>query len=339
MKPILAITCGDTNGVGPELALRASLHPVCRRTCLPVLVGPPAVFQFYASALRIRASFRDWDGSRVTLRRTPHRDIPVFASSELLANEISPGSPTSHGGLAAGHALEAAVRLHARSAVDAIVTAPLSKKALHLAGYDFPGQTEMLQALTSSRDVGMMLVSPLMRIGLLTIHIPLRRVPPEITEALIVQKVTLFHEALRKDWRVKRPHIALLGLNPHAGEDGEIGLEEQEIMIPALQGLRRTGIRCDGPFAADGFFARYDPRTWDAVVAPYHDQGLIAVKQTARGRVVNVSIGLPLVRTSPGHGTAMDIAGKGIADPAGMVEAVKTALFLSKNRRYAARAL
>jgi len=333
MKPVIAITCGDTNGIGPEVALRASLHPASRRECVPVLVGPIDAYRFYARGLRLTARLQTWDGSRAALREVPRGTIPVFPSSEIDARAIRPGIQSRAAGFSAARAIEEAVRLAAQSAVDAIVTAPLSKQSLHRAGYHYPGQTEMLKSLTCSPDVGMMLISPAMRVALLTIHIPLREVPAAITQELVVRKAKLVGTALQRDWRIRRPRIAILGLNPHAGESGEIGQEERKILIPAIGRLRRSGLRCEGPFPADGFFSRYQKKEWDAVIAAYHDQGLIPVKQSAGGNVVNVSIGLPIVRTSPGHGTAMDIAGAGKADAGATVAAVRTAVLLFTNRK------
>jgi 4-hydroxythreonine-4-phosphate dehydrogenase len=200
-----------------------------------------------------------------------------------------------------------------------------------------PGQTELLQRLTRSPSVAMMLVSGSFRVGLVTIHTPVRNVARELTAALLVERVTVIHRALRTDWRIRSPRIAVLALNPHAGEQGDIGNEEQRVIIPVTAALRKKGMRLEGPFPADAFFARYTPGAYDAVIAMYHDQGLIPLKMTARGRAVNVSAGLPIVRTSPDHGTAFDIAGRSIADPASMIEAVRTAVTLSAHRRRTAR--
>jgi 4-hydroxythreonine-4-phosphate dehydrogenase len=216
---------------------------------------------------------------------------------------------------------------------DAVVTAPVSKQALHLAGIRVPGQTEMLQQLTRSKQVAMMLVSPTLRVGLVTIHVPLRAVSSTLTADLLLSRCMLVYDALRGDWRISRPRLAVLGLNPHAGEGGDIGTEEQRLILPAIAALRRKGIRAEGPFPADAFFARYAPGSYDAVIAMYHDQGLIPIKMSAGGRAVNVSVGLPIVRTSPDHGTAFDIAGRGIADPRSMVEAIRLAVLIARNRR------
>jgi 4-hydroxythreonine-4-phosphate dehydrogenase len=215
----------------------------------------------------------------------------------------------------------------------ALVTAPVSKHALHLAGINAPGQTELLQRLTRSPHVAMMLVSGPLRVGLVTIHTPLRNVSRTLTHALLRERVTVIHRALRTDWRIRSPRLAILALNPHAGEGGDIGNEEQRVIIPVIASLREDGLRLDGPFAADAFFARYEPGVYDAVVAMYHDQGLIPLKMSARGSAVNVSVGLPIVRTSPDHGTAFDIAGRSIADPASMIEAIRTAVTLASRRR------
>jgi len=191
----------------------------------------------------------------------------------------------------------------------------------------------MVQQLSRSRHVAMMLVSPTLRVGLVTIHIPLSDVPRTLTPALVIERISVIHAALRQDWGIPRPALAVLALNPHAGEGGDIGTEEQRVILPALERLRTKGIRLDGPFPADGFFARYHPGVYDGVVAMYHDQGLIPLKMSSRGRAVNVSVGLRIVRTSPDHGTAFDRAGRGTADPRSMVEAILLAVRIAHNRR------
>jgi 4-hydroxythreonine-4-phosphate dehydrogenase len=220
--------------------------------------------------------------------------------------------------------------------VDAIVTAPVSKRGLHRAGFAWPGQTEMLQALSSSRHVAMMLVSQTLRVGLATIHLPLDAVAASLSFRDLKERILVIHQALVQDWNIRKPHLAVLGLNPHAGEGGDLGKEERRVIVPVIRSCRASGILLDGPFPADGFFARYRPGTYDAVVAMYHDQGLIPLKMSSFGRAVNVSVGLRIIRTSPDHGTAFDIAGKGVADPNSMVEAIKLAASLAKNRRYTA---
>ena len=326
MKPSIAITVGDFNGIGPEVVLKSVTHPQVRRICSPVLVGPSSVFHHYAELLGIRYADRPFG-----LPAGRSRALPVVESSVVGPDSIHPGTLSHAAGRAAAHAIETAVRLAMTRQVAAVVTAPVSKQALHLAGVRYPGQTEMVQALSHSPRVAMMLVSPTMRVGLVTIHHPLADVPRKLTAARIIDRVTVLHEALQHDFGVRRPVLAVLALNPHGGEGGDLGTEEQRVILPALERLRRRGISLDGPFPADGFFARYVPGTYDAVIAMYHDQGLIPLKMSAGGRAVNVSVGLRMVRTSPDHGTAFPLAGTGTADPHSMIEAIRTAVRIARS--------
>lgn len=328
MKPRLAITAGDFNGIGPEVVLRSIRSREVRDAAIPVLVGPANVFQFYAGLLGMRLSLIPF-GSR----RIPPGAVQIIESSDVPATRIMPGTLARDAGKAAADAITTAVGLAVRGQVDAIVTAPVSKQAMHLAGVPFPGQTEMVQHLSRSRRVAMMLVSRSLRVGLVTIHAPLSRVSHLLTAGLITERIATIRSAVIQDWGIARPALAVLGLNPHAGEGGDLGTEEQRIIIPALERLRRRGFTLDGPFPADGFFARYHPGQYDAVVAMYHDQGLIPLKMSSSGRAVNVSVGLRIVRTSPDHGTAFDLAGRCAADPASMKEAILLAIRIAHNRR------
>ncbi len=249
---------------------------------------------------------------------------------------ISPGKIDRVAGLAAAAALETAVRLAEGGTVDAIVTGPLSKRGLHLAGFPVPGQTEFLQELTGAPSVAMMLVHGGFRVGLVTIHEPLKNVPALITRRALIQRIGVLSAALRIDWGIARPRLAVLALNPHAGEGGDLGREELEVILPALAWLRKHRTDVDGPFPADAFFARRMEQKFDLVVAMYHDQGLIPLKVAARGAGVNVTAGLPIVRTSPDHGTAFDIAGRGVAEPASMIAAITLAARLWTGRMQSA---
>jgi 4-hydroxythreonine-4-phosphate dehydrogenase len=333
MKPTIAITVGDYNGIGPEVSLKAIAAPRMRRLCTPVLVGPPLVFERVASRLALSIRFVPFPSGGSGSGRT----VQVLEPSPGCPVRFSPGKLSADAGAAAGAAIRSAVSLAMEGRAMAVVTAPVSKHALHLAGINTPGQTELLQRLTKSPHVAMMLVSGEFRVGLVTIHTPLRNVPRELTGSLLRERITVIHRALRTDWRIRSPRLAVLALNPHAGEGGDIGNEEQRVIIPVIASLRKLGMRLDGPFPADAFFARYAPGTYDAVVAMYHDQGLIPLKMSARGHAVNVSVGLPIVRTSPDHGTAFNIAGRSIADPASMIEAIRTAVTLASRRRGASR--
>jgi 4-phospho-D-threonate 3-dehydrogenase / 4-phospho-D-erythronate 3-dehydrogenase len=328
MKPRIAITMGDMNGIGPEVALKAAVSPVVRRVCEPLLVGRPEVFARYARLLRPVPCISVTPAGGTPGRGPEVRVIEVPGPRAV----ARPGRITRKAGEAASRAIAAAARMALVGDVEAIVTAPVSKRALHMAGITYPGQTELLKDLTDSPSVAMMLVSPAMRVGLATIHLPLTRVPGALTRATLFGRITTIHRALRKDWGIARPRLAVLGLNPHAGEGGDIGKEEQRVIIPVLERLRADGMRLEGPFPADAFFGRMDRERYDAVVAMYHDQGLIPLKMTARGRGVNYSAGLRIVRTSPDHGTAFPIAGTGTADPRSMVEAVRLAAALARAR-------
>jgi 4-hydroxythreonine-4-phosphate dehydrogenase len=316
-KPLLAITAGDMNGIGPEVVLKALAHSRVRSACTPVLVGPAAVFRYAAKP-----------AGKVAL-------LSKVAIVELPGKEDAtprPGALSQAAGRIAGLAIEKAVELVHAGEVEGIVTAPVSKHALHLAGFNVPGQTEMLQELTGAPGVAMMLVSHAMKVGLATIHIPIKAVSRALTFELLTSRVRIIHQALRQDWKIRKPRLALLALNPHAGEGGAIGSEEARVIIPALAQLRKEKMDVEGPFPADAFFGRGTPDDYDAVVAMYHDQGLIPLKLTARGAAVNVSVGLPIIRTSPDHGTAFDIAGKGRADERSMVEAICLAALFARNR-------
>ncbi len=329
VKPIIAITVGDPNGIGPEVALKCVLSQQVRRLCTPVLVGPPEVFQFYARRLHLSVTLEQF--SEAHLQSSRRKMIPIIP---LTTGRVSvhPGKISASAGRIASSAIIRAVDLARADTVNGIVTAPVSKKALHAAGISFPGQTEMLQHLTKSGNVAMMLVSDVMRVGLITIHVPIKKVATTLNRRLLRDRITVIHNSLRTDWRIRNPRIAVLGLNPHAGEGGDIGTEEQAIISPVLQGLRRQRMSIDGPFPADAFFGRYTPGAYDGIIAMYHDQGLIPLKMSSFGSAVNFTAGLNVVRTSPDHGTAFDIAGKGIANPQSMIEAISLAVTVAQNR-------
>lgn len=336
MKPVIAITVGDFNGIGPEVALKGAVHPSVRRLCTPLLIGPPSVFEYYARRSMLPVHIRPLDAhSGQKAERRGIVDLPCVESSSVDPSSIKPGRISRLAGAAAAVAIETAVRLLQIGAADAMVTAPVSKRAMHLAGVEFPGQTEMIQRFSGARRVVMMLASDSLRVGLMTIHVPVAEIARRISRELLLERIRIIDEALRRDWGIRTPKLAVLGLNPHAGESGDLGSEEKRLIIPVLRSLQRTGLHLDGPFPADAFFARYTPGSYDAVVAMYHDQGLIPLKILAAGKGVNISLGLPVVRTSPDHGTAFDIAGKGKADASSMVEAVRLAVLIANNRRSA----
>jgi 4-hydroxythreonine-4-phosphate dehydrogenase len=328
LKPILAITIGDFNGVGPEVVLKAISHPTVSKLCTPLLVGPLSVFEETAKRLKIKSTL-----IKASLPLLKFSGIPVLDVGDGIGADIQYGIPTKASGRSAGVALERAVELCLQDKADVIVTAPISKEALNLAGYNFPGQTEMIALLSHSQRVVMMLVSDTMRIGLVTIHTALKNVANQISKEKIIEKICIINESLKKDFRIKKPLLAVLALNPHIGEKGLIGTEDDEIVSPAIVESRTIGISVEGPFSADAFFGNHLYQSYDAVVAMYHDQGLIPLKMSSFEKGVNFSAGLKIIRTSPDHGTAYDIAGKNKANISSMLEAIKLAIIISKNRR------
>ena len=327
MKPVIAVTIGDFNGIGPEVSLKAALHPAVRRVCLPLLVGPLNIFEHECRRLRIKTAI-----GKASLPLLSHSGLMVFDVGDGIFADVHYGKVSKSAGKNTGTAIERAVDLCMRKKVDAMVTAPASKEALQLAQFHFPGQTEMVALLSRSAHVAMMLVSNKLRVGLVTIHTSLRSVADQITKEKIVEKISVVHDALVRDFRIPRPRIAVLALNPHAGEHGLMGTEDDQIVGPAVEQARSRFPQTEGPFPSDAFFGNAGHKKFDAVVAMYHDQGLIPLKMASFGKAVNYSAGLNIVRTSPDHGTAYDIAGKNKASMTSMVEAMKLAVLISKNR-------
>jgi 4-hydroxythreonine-4-phosphate dehydrogenase len=306
-RPRLAITLGDPRGIGPEATHAALTDPEIAALADYTLIGPDA----------LQMSARHYLGIGGWTR----------------GDEASAGA-------AAGRAIEAGIRLALAGEVDALVTAPIDKHALRAAGYSFPGHTEMLQALSGAPAVGMLMAAertlgagPL-RVLLATTHLALRDVPAALTAELFLTQTRLAHAALREWWRIERPRVALCAVNPHASDGGLFGDEEARILAPAIAALRREGIDAIGPVPADTVFSRAMRGEFDAVVAPYHDVGMAAFKTAAFGSGINVTLGLPFPRTSPDHGTALDIAGRGIADAGSMKEAIRLAARLAGRRLY-----
>ncbi|MBI4428167.1 MAG: 4-hydroxythreonine-4-phosphate dehydrogenase PdxA [Ignavibacteriales bacterium] len=325
MKPLVAITIGDFNGVGPEIAMKTATTPAVRNICTPILVGPLNVLEHTLKSLKLRGKF-----AKTSLSVVSDSSTPVFDVGDGIWADVQWGKPTKASGKSAGTAIEQAVDLCLKKKVHAMVTAPASKEALNLAGYSFPGQTEMIALLSRSKHVAMMLVSETMRVGLVTTHVPLRAVSESISREKIVEKLMVVHDALQRNFRIKNPSIAVLALNPHAGDKGIIGTEDDDVVAPAVAEAKSRHINVEGPFPADAFFGNRSHEKFDVTLAMYHDQGLIPLKLSSFGKGVNFSAGLNIIRTSPDHGTAYDIAGKGKANISSMVEAVKLAVRFSR---------
>jgi 4-hydroxythreonine-4-phosphate dehydrogenase len=322
-KPIIAVTMGDPSGIGPEVIMKSLASPEIRNLCRPVVIGTFSVF----------ARMKDHLGSPVRLEPGSLSEDGGVEADTILVLECPAGfdEPIHFGqaapatGEAAATAIRMAVDLAMHKRVDAMVTGPVSKQALRQAGYRFAGQTEFLAELTASPEVIMMLTSPHLKVALVTTHCRLAEVAGLITTQRIIRRLSILHSWLPAWFGIDAPRIAVLSLNPHAGEGGLFGPEESETIEPAVARARDMGIQAFGPLPADAALARWPTDPYDAYLAMYHDQGLVAVKMDAAGKGVNITLGLPIIRTSPDHGTAFDIAGKGLADPGSMTEAIRLA--------------
>lgn len=314
-KPRLALTLGDPNGIGPEVVLKALADASLRDEAELVVVGSEAVLEQHAERLGLGA------------------DVPVWEVAPGVRPEVAWGETTGTAGRLAMRAVERAADACLAGDADGMVTAPISKEAITLAGYHVPGHTEFIAERTNAAGYAMMLVRDNLRVGLVTTHLPVRAVADAVTEAAILGKLRILHAALRTDFGIAEPSVAVLGLNPHAGDGGVIGREEVEIVAPALERARAEGLGVAGPFPADAFFGRRAYERHDTVLAMYHDQGLAPFKALAMGGGVNVTAGLPIVRTSPDHGTGFDIAGRGIADASSFSEAVRLAAAIARRRK------
>jgi 4-hydroxythreonine-4-phosphate dehydrogenase len=316
----LAITMGDPGGIGPEIIVKSLSAGDIGKVCTPIIIGDRVVME---EALRILAQ-----PVRLRIIASPAKSDPSGDVVEMIdlgeLARFEKGRPTPEGGRACAAYIRKAAELALGKEVDGIVTAPISKEALKMAGVKWPGHTEMLAALTSSEDYAMVLAGGPLRVILVTIHTSLRSVPGMITKASVLRTIRLAADACRM-LGVENPRIGVAGLNPHAGEAGMFGDEEIAAITPAVEQARNEGIPVSGPFPPDTIFHKAYNGSFDIVVCMYHDQGLIPLKMIAFESGVNMTIGLPFVRTSPDHGTAYDIAWKGIADPSSMVEAVRVA--------------
>lgn len=322
MIPKIGITIGDINGIGPEIALKAlSTFDLSRST--PILLAPKSVVDFYLKLTPSNVHFKVVENiSEIT--KSGIYALDVFDSQPTPI----PGGLTQESGLVAMQAIESAIGFCSSKEIDAMVTLPISKEAINLAGYKIPGHTEFLAQKTNTDSVLMMLVNGNLRVALATVHIPISNVASSITSELIIEKASILNDSLKKDFSISEPKVAVLGLNPHAGDGGIIGTEEIKIIQPALKELNELGISVDGPFPADGFFGQKRHLSYDAILAMYHDQGLAPFKLISFGKGVNFTAGLPIIRTSPDHGTAFDIAGKGVADPSSFLQAYELAVEL-----------
>ena len=326
----VAITQGDTNGVGYEVILKVFSDQNILELCTPIIYGSPKIATYHRKALNLEVPF-------TTIN---HADEARDGRVNLLAcfdeeTKVELGQPSKEAGNAALKALDRAMTDYRNELFDVLVTAPINKATIQSPGFHFPGHTEYIEtSVGEGQKALMILMNESLRVALVTTHLPVKDIAKAITKEGIIEKATIFHKALKRDFRISSPRIAVLSLNPHAGDDGLLGTEEKNIILPAIEELADKGIQAFGPFAADGFFGSGAYDHFDGVLAMYHDQGLAPFKTIALESGVNYTAGLPIVRTSPDHGTAYDIAGKGVADENSMRQAIFTAIDVFRNRKF-----
>lgn len=325
----VGITHGDTNGVGYELIFKTFSDPAMLELCTPVVYGSQKAAAYHRKALDVPTVFHTVNSAS---EAQPGQLNMVVCFEEEVNIEL--GKPSKEAGRAALLALERAVEDYKAGHIDVLVTAPINKASIQGAGFDFAGHTEYMQArLGEGNEALMILTNNLMRVALVTTHLPLKDVSGAITQDVVEKKIRLFYDSLRRDFLLPAPRIAVLALNPHCGDDGLFGQEEKESIAPAVAAMVEQGIQCFGPYPADGFFGTGMYRSFDGVLAMYHDQGLAPFKALSMEDGVNFTAGLPVVRTSPDHGTAYDIAGRGQADEASFRQAVYAAMDIYRNRQ------
>jgi 4-hydroxythreonine-4-phosphate dehydrogenase len=330
-SPLIAITMGDPAGIGPEIIVKAIGERTIFAQSRPVVLGDEGILshaiQWLKAPVKIKKIEEPAEG---VFRRGILNLIPLTG---LSPEEIPLGAPRSQGGAAAYRYIERGVQLALSGSIDALVTAPISKEALNEAGYPFPGHTELLAKMTRSRNEVMLLAGPRLRVALVTTHLPLRQVPDALTRERIKRTIEITSQGLQYYWGIPSPRLAVAGLNPHAGEGGIFGTEEREIIIPAVEECRQKDMAVFGPFPPDSLFFHAASGQYDAVVSMYHDQGLIPLKLLHFREAVNVTLGLPIIRTSVDHGTGYDIAGQGVADPTSLINAILLAAKMAATKR------
>ncbi len=325
----IGISIGDVNGIGLEVIIKSLAEQVILDYCTIIVYGHTKIASYHRKAL----GMSDFVFNLINEPNlaNPKKVNMINCWEEDVKIELGVANET--GGKYALLSLEKATDDLLNGKIDALVTAPINKHNIQSDTFKFPGHTEYLQERSGSKDVLMFLLSEDIRVGVVTGHIPLTEVAQSITKEKIINKLIMMNESLKNDFWIEKPKIAVLGLNPHAGDNGLLGEEEEQIIIPAIHDAFDKGVICFGPYPADGFFGKGSYKQFDAVLAMYHDQGLIPFKTLAFSNGVNYTAGMKFIRTSPDHGTAYDIAGKNEADPSSFIEAIFTAIRIVKNRK------
>lgn len=328
-KPVIGITCGDLNGIGTEVIIKTFSDTRILEYCTPVIFGSHKLVNFYKKSMpELHFNYH----ALKDLSQVNHKQVNVYNCWEEEV-AINPGQLNEQGGRHAVTALVAATVAIKEGHIHGIVTAPIHKKNVQSSQFNFTGHTPYFKDAAGVQDVLMMLYAENIRVALLTEHLPLKDVSAAVTKAALLSKLQLLQNSLRRDFGIDKPKIAVLGLNPHAGDEGLVGAEEEQFIKPAIKEAKSANMLVFGPYSADAFFARRSYLQFDAVLAMYHDQGLVPFKTIAVGEGVNYTAGLPFVRTSPDHGTAFDIAGKNLADPTSFTTAVFECVEIINNRK------
>ncbi|HEY5824819.1 MAG TPA: 4-hydroxythreonine-4-phosphate dehydrogenase PdxA [Cyclobacteriaceae bacterium] len=327
-KPRIGITIGDLNGIGPEVVIKALADNRLLSMVTPVIYGSTRVLSYYRKLMNLE----EFNYTQVKAKGQffPKSINVVNCWEEVI--EINPGQPSKQSAQAALTSLQKAVEEIKEGLIDGFVTAPIDKNTIHSDQFPYRGHTEYLTQTFNATESLMMMVTDQLKVGLVTEHVPVREIAQYITKERVELKIRLLEFSLKKDFGISKPKIAVLGLNPHAGDEGLIGDEEKNVILPVIQDLKNKGKLIFGPFPADGFFGASNYIKYDGILAMYHDQGLVAFKTLAFENGVNFTAGLPVVRTSPDHGTAYAIAGKNLADESSLREAIYTAAAIIKSR-------
>ncbi len=325
----VGISIGDVNGIGMEVIMKTLADNRVTENITVIVYGSSKVTSYYKKALGLH-HFNFVKANDANSAKINKANLIDLWEENI---KITMGDSTSVGGTYALKSLEAATADLAAGKIDVLVTAPINKNNIQSENFNFPGHTEYLTKYANAEESLMLMVDENLRIGVATNHIPIKEVANQLTKELIIRKVTLLDRTLTRDFGITNPKIAVLGLNPHAGDNGLLGEEEEEIIIPALEKLNENGILAFGPYAADGLFGSGNYSKFDGVLAMYHDQGLVPFKALSKGNGVNFTAGLPIVRTSPDHGTAFDIVGKNKASEDSFRRAIFTAVDIFKNRK------
>ena len=328
-KILVGITQGDSNGIGYEVIIKALSDPRILEQFTPVIYGSSKIFSFYRKTI---PEIEQMDTNAINNAREAHPKRVNIVNCLPDSAYAEPGQATPESAKAAIACLDRAVEDLKAGEIDVLVTGPINKKAMSGQGFGFPGHTEYIQNAFGVKDVTMLMVSSRIKVGVVTGHIPLKDVAASITEEKILSKLRLINESLQKDFCIDKPRIAVLSLNPHSGDGGLLGDEEGRIIIPAIKKAVDEGILAFGPFSPDGFFGLSHYENFDATLAMYHDQGLAPFKALSFEDGVNFTAGLPVVKTSPDHGTAFEMAGRDEADPLSMRAAIFTAIDIFRKR-------